>query len=130
MNDEEGGYITEVVFYVQTPEGFDTQLKVIGIPTVGLTATLKGISKSLLAAGFATSSVAQRNQQAVAVSQAADDANGGERPTCPECSGPMEHKSGRSGPKSKNPGTPWAGWFCLRTADMPQNKRHAPIWED
>ena len=125
MNDDEGkdGYITEATVYVQSPNAkLDIQIKVIGMTTKGLMAKLLGLEKTVMEAGFATSSVAQRNQQVVAAVQATERNS----PTCPDCGGPMEYKTG----VAKKNNRPWAGWFCLRTADLPQNKRHTPVWED
>ena len=117
---ETSDYITEVTLYVATPEGFDTQIKVIGLQTKGLTGSLKGLSRLLLDAGFVTSSVAQRNQVAVKAIEDNPD-----YPKCPDCGGPTERKEG----KAKN-GKPWAGYFCLRTAGLPKGQGHTPTWID
>ena len=115
-NETAEGLPTEITLYVQTPEGFDAQVKVMGIETTGLSAWLKGASKKLAEAGFVTSSVAERNHVAVAA------AKGETGPVCPDCGGPTEMKTG-NGKKG-----PWKGWFCLKTADAPQASRHKPVW--
>lgn len=52
-----------------------------------------------------------------------EDDEGDSNPLCPNCGGPTEYKTG-TGARG-----PWAAYFCLKTKNAPQGKKHTPVWQ-
>lgn len=115
-------YPTKVSVWIATPEGFDFNLEVQDIPSNEAVRWLTGMSKVLEANDLKPSSQSQRNAATVVAREEAD-ANGEANPVCPDCGSATEFKNG----KGKN-GKPWAGYFCLKTANADRNQRHTPVW--
>ena len=126
-SDLPSGMPSEINIFSLDPHGFKTHWKIIAGTTAGeLNELIKrqGTLSNWLAAhqfepddfgrGYSRTAPASNGAKAAEETPADPDA-----PTCAECGGRMEYKTGKSGPKSKNPGRPWQGYFCVA------DKRHA-----